>query len=115
MQSDNFGLFYGVYEFGGEFEPIIAFLLKSRQFVFQKLFLIDEFVFGFSVFGEVVGPKTRQKLNELYVPGTAVLTEIQNQAPAAAQLDAQIKELQEKILQLTEQINQLLKQRGLIP
>ena len=24
LQSDNFGLFYGIYEFGGEFEPIIA-------------------------------------------------------------------------------------------
>ena len=31
----------------------IAFLLKSRQFVFQKLFLIDEFVFGFLIFGKV--------------------------------------------------------------
>ena len=55
MQSDNFGLFYGIYESGGEFEPIIAFLLKNRQLVFQKLFLIDEFVFGFSVFGEIEG------------------------------------------------------------
>jgi len=41
-------LFNGFYEVGGEFEPIIAFLLKSRQLVFQKLFLIDELVFGFS-------------------------------------------------------------------
>ncbi|OGN06886.1 MAG: hypothetical protein A2750_02960 [Candidatus Yanofskybacteria bacterium RIFCSPHIGHO2_01_FULL_45_42] len=53
MQSDNFGLFYGIYESGGEFEPIIAFLLKSVQFVFQNLFLIDELVFRLLVFSDI--------------------------------------------------------------
>ncbi|MGH7457657.1 MAG: hypothetical protein ACREKN_01060 [Longimicrobiaceae bacterium] len=38
----NFGLFALQNETGRQFEPIICFLLKSRQFVFERLLLVDE-------------------------------------------------------------------------
>ncbi len=66
---------------------------------------------GSSVAGYgLVGPKTRQKLNELYASGNTTLTEIQNQA-LIAQLQEQIRILQEKIAQFLIQLNQLL-QKG---
>jgi len=55
----------------------------------------------------MVGPRTRAKLNELYSGAP------QTEEELIAQLQEQIRILQEKILQVTEQINQLLKQKGL--
>lgn len=55
----------------------------------------------------MVGPRTRMKLNELYA-GVS-----QTEEELTVQLQTQIKVLQEKILQLMEQINQLLKQKAI--
>jgi len=37
------------------YKPIIYFLLKSRQFVFERLFLLDEFVFRRLILGKRKG------------------------------------------------------------
>jgi len=46
----NFSGFYLIYELDCRFEPITSLLLKSGDFVFQNLFLLNQIVFIFLIF-----------------------------------------------------------------